>query len=117
MLKCTQKICLQIVDDLFGVFGHFVGLALKGLKCMAQRFVRLLFNFTCSFVFILSLYYDVNLFELFLQVSTFFCLPIGEGTQRYQDVGGTATQVDIRRKWRGLKSRGYHDIAKIKSNN
>ena len=32
MVKHTQKIRRQIADELLSVFGHFVGLALKGLR-------------------------------------------------------------------------------------
>ena len=66
---------------------------------MAQRFVRLLFvfDFTCSFVFMISVYPDVNSFKLFPYVSAYFCLPIGGGTQS-----------QIRRKWGNLKSQGHH---------
>ena len=49
------------------------------LKCMAQRFVRLLFDFTCSFVFMISVYSNGNSFKLFLDVSTCFCLAIDGG--------------------------------------
>ena len=76
---------------------------------MAQRFVRLLFNFTCSFVSMISVYYDVNLFKLFLRVRTYFCLPIGGETQSHQDVGGLQHIGDIRRKWGDLKTRGHHE--------
>ena len=58
---------------------------------MAQRFVKLLFDFTCSFVFMISVYSDVNPFKFFLYVSAYFCLPIGGGTQSHQDVGGNPT--------------------------
>ena len=61
------------------------------LKCMAQRFVRLLFNFSYSFVFMISVYYDVNLFKLFLYVSIYFWLLIGGRIQSHQYVGGTPT--------------------------
>ena len=33
MVKQTQTIHRQIADELFECFGHFVGLALKGLIC------------------------------------------------------------------------------------
>ena len=65
---------------------------------MAQRLVRLLFDFNGSFVFMISVYSDVNSFKLFLYVSAYFCLLIGGGggggvvggggTQTHQDVGG-----------------------------
>ena len=58
---------------------------------MEQKFVRLLFDFTCSFVFMLSIYSDVNLFKRFFYVSSYFCLLIGGGTQSHKDVGGTPT--------------------------
>ena len=61
------------------------------LKCMTHSFVRLLFDFTCSFVFMISVYSDVKLFKLFLYVSAYFCSPIGGGTQSHQDDGGTPT--------------------------
>ena len=61
------------------------------LRCMAQRFGRLLFDFTCSFVFMISVYSDTNSFRLLLYFSLYFCLPIGGGTQSHQDVGGTPT--------------------------
>ena len=32
MVKHTQTIRRQIADECFGVFDHFVGLVLKGLK-------------------------------------------------------------------------------------
>ena len=46
---------------------------------MAQRLVRLQFDFNCSFVFMISVYFDVNSFKLFLYVSAYFCLLIGGG--------------------------------------
>ena len=58
---------------------------------MAQRFVRLLFDFISSFIFMISVYSDVNLFKLFPYVSAYFCLLIGAGTQSHQDDGGTPT--------------------------
>ena len=59
---------------------------------MAQMFVRLPFDFTCSFVFMISVYSDVNSFKLFLYVIAYFCLPIsGRGTQGHQDDEGTPT--------------------------
>ena len=58
---------------------------------MAQRFVRLLFDFTFSFVFMISVYSDVNLLNVFPYVSAYFCLPIGGGTQNHQDDRGTPT--------------------------
>ena len=48
-------------------------------SCTKQRFVRLLFDFTCNFVLMISVYFDVNSFKLFLYVSAYFCLPIGGG--------------------------------------
>ena len=51
----------------------------------------MLFDFTCSFVFMISIYSDINLFKLFPYVSTYFCLLIGGGTQSHQDGGGTPT--------------------------
>ena len=66
------------------------------LKYMAQRFVRLRFDFTCSFVFI-SVYSDINSFKLFLYVSAYFCLSIGGGrTQSHQDDGGTSTHGELK---------------------
>ena len=59
------------------------------LKCMAQRFVRLLFDFTFSFVFMISVYSDVNSLNVFPYVSAYFCLLIGGGTQSHQDDRGT----------------------------
>ena len=58
------------------------------LKYMAQRFVRLLFDFTCIFVFMISVYSDVNLFKLFPCVSAYFCLPIGGGRRVIKLMGG-----------------------------
>ena len=58
---------------------------------MAHSFVRLLFDFTCIFVFMISVYSDVNSFKLFLYDSAYFCLLISGGTQSHQDVGGTPT--------------------------
>ena len=55
---------------------------------MARRLVRLILNFTCSFAFMISVYDDVNLFELFQYVSIYLCLPIGGETQSHQDVWG-----------------------------
>ena len=46
---------------------------------MAQRLVRLQFDFNCSFVFMISVYSDVNSFKLFLYVSAYFRLLIGGG--------------------------------------
>ena len=70
---------------------------------MAQRFVRLLFDFTCSFDFMINVYCDVNLFKLFSYVSTYFCLPIGRGTHSHQDDGGLQQMEDIWRRWGTLK--------------
>ena len=61
------------------------------LKYMAQRFIRLLFDFTGSFVYMISVYSDVNSLKLFPYVSAYFCLPIGGRTQSHQDDGGTPT--------------------------
>ena len=90
------------------------------LKCMAQRLVRLQFDFNCSFVFMISVYFDVNSFKLFLYVSAYFCLLIGGGgggggggEGGYSDslrCWGTPTQGDIRRKCGDLKSRGHHGV-------
>ena len=63
---------------------------------MAQRFVRLLFDYTCSFVFIISVYSDGNSFKLFLYVRAYLCLPNGGKTHSYQDDEGTPTHGDIR---------------------
>ena len=38
MIKHTQTIRRQFADELFELFGHFVGLALKGLKNNAAGF-------------------------------------------------------------------------------
>ena len=62
------------------------------LKCMTQRFVRLLFDFTCSFVFMISVYSDVNSFKLLPYLSTYFWLSIGCGTQSRQNDGATPKQ-------------------------
>ena len=56
------------------------------LKCLAKRFVRLLFGFTCSFFFMISVYSDVNFFKLFLYVSAYFYLPIGGELQHIDDI-------------------------------
>ena len=59
---------------------------------MAQSFVRLPFDFTFSFVFMISVYSDVNSFKLFLHVSAYFQQPIGRGTPTHggyqQEMGG-----------------------------
>ena len=73
-----------------------------------KMLVRLLFDFTCSFVFMISIYSDVKLFKLFLYVSAHLCLLVGGWTQSHQDDGGTPADGDIRRKWEDLKSRGHH---------
>ena len=66
---------------------------------MAQRFVRLLFDFTCKFVFMVSVYSDENSFKFFMYVSANFGLPMGGGTQSYQDVGGAPIHVG---HWEGM---------------
>ena len=70
---------------------------------MAQRFVRLLFDFTCSFDFMINVYCDVNLFQLFSYVTTYFCLPIGGGFRVIKMMGGLQQMEDIWRKWGTLK--------------
>ena len=62
---------------------------------MARRFVRLIFNFTCSFAFMINVYYDVNLFERFQYFSTYLSLPIGGETQSQQDVPGDSNTWGI----------------------
>ena len=66
---------------------------------MAQRVVRLLFDFTCKFVFMVSVYSDENSFKFFMYVSANFGLPMGGGTQSYQDVGGAPIHVG---HWEGM---------------
>ena len=66
---------------------------------MAQRFVRLLFDFTCKFVFMVSVYSDENSFKFFMYVSANFGLPMGGRTQSYQDVGGAPIHVG---HWEGM---------------
>ena len=66
---------------------------------MAQRFVRLLFDFTCKFVFMVSVYSDENSFKFFMYVSANFGLPMGGRTQSYQDVGGAPIHVG---QWEGM---------------
>ena len=66
---------------------------------MAQRFVRLLFDFTCKFVFMVSVYSDENSFKFFMYVSANFGLPMGGRTQSYQDVGGAPIPVG---HWEGM---------------
>ena len=75
---------------------------------MAQSFVRLLFDFTCSFDFMVNVYSDVNLFKLFSYLSTYFCLPIGGGTQSRQDDGGTPTDGGYLEKMGDFKNQGHH---------
>ena len=75
---------------------------------MEQRFVRLLFDFTCSFDFMINVYCDVNLFQLFSYVTTYFCLPIGGGTQSHQDDGGTPTDGGYLEKMGDFKNQGHH---------
>ena len=58
---------------------------------------------------------DVNSFKLFLYVSTYFCLPIGGGTQSHQDIGGLQHMGNISRKWEDLKSRGHHALEFIRN--
>ena len=68
---------------------------------MAQRFVRLLFDFTCIFDFTISVYSDVNLFKLFPFVSAYFCLPIGGGRQSHQVDGGGLQHIgDLERQFK-----------------
>ena len=76
---------------------------------MPQGFVRLLFDFTCSFVFMISVYPDVNSLKFFPYVSAIFLFADRWGTQSYQDDGGGLQHIgDIRRKWGDLKSQGHH---------
>ena len=80
------------------------------LKYMAQRFVRSRFDFTCSFVFMINVYSDVDSFKLLLYVSTYFSLPIGGVTQSHQDdgmMGGLQHIGYISKKWRDLISWGH----------
>ena len=70
---------------------------------MAQRFVRLLFDFTYKFVFMVSVYSDENSFKFFMYVSANFGLPMGGGTQSYQDVGGAPIHVGHCEGMGGLK--------------
>ena len=90
------------------------------LKCMSQRFARLLFNFTCSFVFMISIYSAylyvklcVYLFKLFPYISTIFLFADRWGAQSHQDDGGGLQHIrDIKRKWGDVKSQGHHGMKK-----
>ena len=86
MFKLTRTFFIFYISNTvpFLIMVHWIS-----LTCMAQRFGRLLFDFTCSFVFMISVYSDTNSFKLLLYDSVYFYLPIGGGTQSHQDDGGT----------------------------
>ena len=99
LFKLTRIFFIFYINNTYCAFLDYGTLTI--LKCLAERFVRLLFGFTCSFVFMISVYSDVNSCKLFLYVSAYFYLPIGGGLQH---------MGDIRRKWVDLKSRRHHYI-------
>ena len=61
-----------------------------------------------------SVYSDEISFKFFRYVSANFGLPMGGGTQSYQDVGVLQYMWDIGREWEDLESREHHDLHTVK---
>ena len=59
LFKLTKIFFILYINNTYYVFLDYGTLTIL-LKCMAQRFVRLLFDVTCRFVFMISVYSDVN---------------------------------------------------------
>ena len=61
------------------------------------------------FVFMISVYSDVNSFKLFPCISTIFIFADSWGDSVIKMLGGLQHVGDIRRKWGDLKNQGHND--------
>ena len=68
LFKLTKIFFIFYISNTYYAFLDYGTLTIL-LKYMAQRFARLLFDFTCRFVFMISVYSDVNSFKLFLYIT------------------------------------------------
>ena len=68
LFKLTKIFFILYISNTYYAFLDYGTLTIL-LKYMAQRFARLLFDFTCRFVFMISVYSDVNSFKLFLYIT------------------------------------------------